>query len=114
MVHYPLQMFPFARPSIIPLSTNLRSQNTRLHKGSTVAWYPAGPDLRCLMPGPSDQVYIFATQNGNTAINSPIPPDFPFQIDDITSHAPLRMVTYIIFGPLQAVHPEFPFRVYMP
>ena len=113
MVHLALQKFPFARRSILSLLIDLRSQKVRLHKGLTVPWYPAGPDIRCPMPEPSDQVYILMTKNGWTATNSSNPPDFPFQIDDITSHAPLGTVTCIIFGPFQAVRPDFPFRVYM-
>src|SRR5271170_2269822 len=109
MVHCALQKFPSGRPSIMMLSANLRSQNTRLHKPLTVPRYWPGPDLRCLMPEPSDQVCILPTQKPGTAINSSIPPDFPFQIDDITPHVSPGMVTYIIFGPFQAVRPDFRF-----
>src|ERR1700722_2280576 len=75
MVHCALQKFPFTRPRILTQSSNLRSQNTRLHKPITVVWYRPGPDIRTPMPEPSDQVCIFPTQNHSTALNSSIPPD---------------------------------------
>ena len=114
MDHYVVQKFPFTRPRILTQSTNLRSQNTRLHKPITVVWYRPGPDIRSPMPEPSDQVCIFPTQNHSTALNSSIPPDFPFQIDGITSHVSLGTVTCSIFGPLQAVRLDFRFFVEMP
>ena len=107
MDHSALEKFPPARPPILSLSTSLVSQKMRLHKPLTVPWYPPGPDSWSEMPEPSDQVYIFWAQNGSTATNSSIPPDFPFQIDDIPSHVSLGMVPYIIFGPWQAVRPDY-------
>src|SRR3984957_7700970 len=114
MVHLALQKFPFARPRILTQSTNLRSQNTRLHKPITVVWYRPGPDIRCPMPEPSDLVCIFPTQNPPTATNSCIPPDFPSQIDGITSHVSLGTVTCSIFGLFQVARPDFRFFVEMP
>src|SRR3984957_6581149 len=114
MDHCPLQKFPSGRPPIFTLSKNLRSRNTRLHKPLTVPWYPPGPDLRCLMPAPPDQVYRFLAQNPRTATNTSIPPDFPSQIDGITSHVSLGTVMCSIFRPFQVAQLDFQFFVEMP
>jgi hypothetical protein len=66
------------------------------------------------MPEPSDQVYIFLAQNPGTATNSCIPPDFPSQIDGITSHVSLGTVTCSIFRPFQVARLDFRFFVEMP